>query len=165
MVFKEIVELINMIDKSQISLLELKRDNFYFKLDKSSIRNSSTTNEIEKSNSVNTNTSTNIVTDIKEDNSSSSAELDSKEVPLVVEDDKAQYITSPMVGTVYLAPSPGKKEYVSEGQSIQKGDVVCIVEAMKLMNEIESEVSGKLVEVLVKNGQMVEFGQKLFKIL
>jgi acetyl-CoA carboxylase biotin carboxyl carrier protein len=71
-------------------------------------------------------------------------------------------IKAPMVGTFYRAPSPGAKPYVEIGDVIKPGDVVCIVEAMKLMNEIKAEIGGKIVEVLVENGQPVEFGQTLF---
>ncbi|MFA5337341.1 MAG: acetyl-CoA carboxylase biotin carboxyl carrier protein [Candidatus Omnitrophota bacterium] len=71
-------------------------------------------------------------------------------------------IKSPMVGTFYRAPSPGAKPYVEIGDVIKPGDVVCIIEAMKLMNEIKAEIGGKVTEVLVENGQPVEFGQTLF---
>ena len=77
---------------------------------------------------------------------------------------KGQAVTSPMVGTFYKAPSPDAKPFVEVGQTISKGDVVCIVEAMKLMNEIESEFSGKVVEVCVEDGQPVEFGQVLMYV-
>jgi acetyl-CoA carboxylase biotin carboxyl carrier protein len=73
-------------------------------------------------------------------------------------------IESPMVGTFYRAPAPGAEPYVKEGDLIQKGAVVCIVEAMKLMNEIESEVSGRVVKVVAENGKPVEFGQPLFLV-
>lgn len=71
-------------------------------------------------------------------------------------------IKSPMVGTFYRAPSPGAKPYVEIGDALKPGDVVCIIEAMKLMNEIKAEVGGKISEILVENGQPVEFGQVLF---
>lgn len=73
-------------------------------------------------------------------------------------------IKSPMVGTFYQAPSPDADPYVSLNEKIAAGQVVCIVEAMKLMNEIESEVSGRMVEILAENGRPVEFGQTLFLI-
>jgi acetyl-CoA carboxylase biotin carboxyl carrier protein len=73
-------------------------------------------------------------------------------------------IKSPMVGTFYRAPAPGAKPYVEVGQVIGAGEIVCIVEAMKLMNEIESEVAGRVVKILVENGKPVEFGQTLFQI-
>lgn len=69
-----------------------------------------------------------------------------------------------MVGTFYKSPSPDASPFVEVGQTISKGDVVCIVEAMKLMNEIESEVSGKITEICVSDGQPVEFGQVLMYV-
>jgi acetyl-CoA carboxylase biotin carboxyl carrier protein len=74
------------------------------------------------------------------------------------------FVTSPFVGTFYRAPSPEAGSFVEVGTSVRKGQVVCIVEAMKLMNEIESEADGKVAEILVKNGEHVEYGQKLFRI-
>lgn len=73
-------------------------------------------------------------------------------------------ITSPMVGTFYAAPNPDAKPFVSVGDTVDKNTVVCIVEAMKLFNEIEAEVKGKIVKVLVENGQLVEYGQPLFLV-
>ncbi len=77
---------------------------------------------------------------------------------------KGKAITSPMVGTFYSAPSPDADPFVEVGKSISQGDVVCIVEAMKLMNEIESEFSGTVTEICVKDGQPVEYGQTLMYI-
>jgi acetyl-CoA carboxylase biotin carboxyl carrier protein len=73
-------------------------------------------------------------------------------------------ITSPMVGTFYSSPSPDTDNYVKIGSKVSKDSIVCIVEAMKLFNEIEAEVNGEIVEVLVKNGQLVEYGQPLFLV-
>ena len=77
---------------------------------------------------------------------------------------KGKAITSPMVGTFYSAPSPDADPFVEVGKSISQGDVVCIVEAMKLMNEIESEFSGTVTEICVKDGQPVEYGQTLMYV-
>ncbi len=74
------------------------------------------------------------------------------------------HVTSPFVGTFYRAPSPDTKVYVEVGQRVHKGQVLCIVEAMKLMNEIEAEQDGTIVAILVENAQPVEYGQPLFKI-
>lgn len=79
-------------------------------------------------------------------------------------DDKFSKITSPMVGTFYSAPSPDSPSFVTVGKSVSKGQTVCIIEAMKMMNELESEVSGKVVRILVENGQPVEFGQVLMLV-
>ena len=77
---------------------------------------------------------------------------------------KGKAITSPMVGTFYAAPSPDAEPFVEVGKTISEGDVVCIVEAMKLMNEIEADVCGRVVEICVENGQTIEFGQVLMYI-
>ena len=77
---------------------------------------------------------------------------------------KGTAITSPMVGAFYAAPAPGAKPFVKVGDTVSTGQVVCIVEAMKLMNEIESEVSGKIVEICVEDGQSVEYGQVLMYV-
>jgi acetyl-CoA carboxylase biotin carboxyl carrier protein len=73
-------------------------------------------------------------------------------------------ITSPMVGTFYRAPAPGEASFVEIGDRIRSGQVVCILEAMKLMNELEAEVSGEVVEILVDNGEPVEYGQVLMRV-
>ena len=75
-----------------------------------------------------------------------------------------QIVKSPIVGTYYEAPSPGAPPFIKVGDRVGVGQALCIVEAMKLMNEIESDVSGEVVKVLVKNGQPVEYGQGLFAI-
>jgi acetyl-CoA carboxylase biotin carboxyl carrier protein len=74
------------------------------------------------------------------------------------------FISSPFVGTFYRAPSPEAPMFVDVGQAVRKGQVVCIVEAMKLMNEIEAESEGKIEEILVQNGEHVEYGQHLFRL-
>ncbi len=81
-------------------------------------------------------------------------------------DDESKYITikSPMIGTFYRSPSPDKPPFVEVGDTIKQGDVICIVEAMKLFNEVESEVSGKIVKVLVDDASPVEYDQPLFLV-
>ena len=73
-------------------------------------------------------------------------------------------VESPMVGTFYRSPAPDAPAYVEKGKRVAKGDTLCIIEAMKLMNELESEVEGTIVEVLIENGQPVEYGQVLFRV-
>ncbi len=85
------------------------------------------------------------------------------------EEKKAQeeihFITSPMVGTFYRRPDPSSPPYVKEGDHVEKGQVLCIIEAMKVMNEVESDVSGTIKAILVEDAQPVEYGQKLFAII
>ena len=87
----------------------------------------------------------------------------------VIKEDKKdienyKIIKSPMVGTFYSKPAPDKDDFVKIGDNVKKGQVVCIVEAMKLMNEIESEFNGEIVEICVKDGTTIEYGMPLFKI-
>jgi acetyl-CoA carboxylase biotin carboxyl carrier protein len=84
--------------------------------------------------------------------------------PVPLEDKNIHYITSPMVGTFYRAPSPSSPPFVEIGDTVKKGQTLCIIEAMKLMNEIESDVSGIVTDVLVENGKPVEYGQRLFAV-
>lgn len=77
---------------------------------------------------------------------------------------KGHVITAPMVGIFYTAPSPDDPDFVAKGQTVKPGDVVCIIEAMKIMNQIEADAGGKLLDILVENGEAVEYGQPLFVI-
>lgn len=80
------------------------------------------------------------------------------------EDSNLEEITSPMVGTFYRAPAPDAPPYVDVGDSVAPGNTLCIIEAMKLMNELEAEVSGRIVEICVQNAEPVEYGQVLFRV-
>ena len=91
-----------------------------------------------------------------------SPEAVTEEAPKVQSKGKA--VTSPMVGTFYSAPSPDDEPFVEVGSTISEGDVVCIIEAMKLMNEIKSEHSGKVTQICVKNGDPIEYGQVLMYV-
>jgi acetyl-CoA carboxylase biotin carboxyl carrier protein len=84
--------------------------------------------------------------------------------PAADDDSKYHKVTAPMVGTFYASPSPESPPYTSVGQAVSKGQTLCIIEAMKMMNELEAEVSGTVVKILTDNGQPVEFGQPLFLI-
>ena len=84
--------------------------------------------------------------------------------PATVKQEEAIYITSPIVGTFYAAISPEEPSFVKVGDQVENDKVVCIIEAMKVMNEVKSSECGKIVEVLVKNGDPVEYGTKLFKL-
>ena len=81
-----------------------------------------------------------------------------------VPEEKLHLVRSPIVGTYYESPSPGSPPFVKPGDTVEAGQVLCIVEAMKLMNEIEADVAGEIVKMLVKNGQPIEYGQELFAI-
>ena len=104
----------------------------------------------------------NVATPVEAAPVSAAPSTEAQEAPQVATD--AKYITSPIVGVVYLQSSPDADPFVQVGKQITSNDTVCIVEAMKIMNEIKSDFNGEVVEVLVENGQMVDFGQKLFAI-
>ncbi len=84
--------------------------------------------------------------------------------PAAEPDAALHIVKSPIVGTYYGSPSPGASPFVAPGDRVEKGDIICIVEAMKLMNEIESDAAGEIVKCFVTNGQPIEFGQPLFSI-
>ena len=97
-------------------------------------------------------------------------EVKTQQEPSEIEETPKEQVTgnivkSPMVGTFYIKPSPTSKPYVEQGSTIKKGNVLCIIEAMKLMNEIESEFDGKIEEIYVKDGETVEYGKPLFRIV
>ena len=96
-------------------------------------------------------------------NEVSSVESDTKE-STDAETISGKTIDSPMVGTFYAAPNPGAKDFVSVGDKISEGDVLCIIEAMKMMNEVKADSSGIIKQVLIENAEPVEFGQPLFVI-
>ena len=104
----------------------------------------------------------NVASPVEAAPASAAPSAETQEAPQVAED--AKYITSPIVGVVYLQSSPDADPFVQVGKQITSNDTVCIVEAMKIMNEIKSDFNGEVVEVLVENGQMVDFGQNLFAI-
>lgn len=87
-----------------------------------------------------------------------------QETPVVTEDSKFIVVKSPMIGTFYRSSGPDKDAFVSVGQSITKGNTICIIEAMKLFNEIEAEISGKIVKVLIDDASPVEYDQPLFLV-
>lgn len=150
---KEIKELIQMINSSDLAYFEVSSNDTTIKMDKSLTRNisdkiSTKSSELKENATVIENT-----VSIENDN-----------IQIKDENIEEEFVKSPMVGTFYSSPSPEKDNFVSPGDKICKGSILCIIEAMKLMNEIESEVDGEIIDVLVKNGEMVEYGQELFKI-
>lgn len=142
---KEIKELIEAVDKSSLTTFNLESpdgEKLQIKKEKKLISTAST--EIISS-------------------SQTTTMLQPSEQAAVLQED-GNIITSPMIGVFYAAPSPESDPFVSVGTKVSQGDVVCIVEAMKLMNEISSNFSGEITEVLVENGQVVEYGQPLFRV-
>ncbi|MEI7905451.1 MAG: acetyl-CoA carboxylase biotin carboxyl carrier protein [Candidatus Firestonebacteria bacterium] len=149
---KEIKELIELLKDNEITELEIEREGVKIKLKKGS--NNLVTHSIVSAPPLAPHAPVQI---------SAPAASKKEEKPA---EKKIEGITinSPMVGTFYKSPAPDAAAFVKEGDSIAEGKTVCIIEAMKLMNEIKSEVKGKIVKILVENGQPVEFGQPLFLV-
>lgn len=93
------------------------------------------------------------------------AKAEESESTKLSDENTGNIVKSPMVGTFYIKPNPSAEPYVEVGKRVKKGDVLCIVEAMKLMNEIESEFDGEVAEILVKDGEAVEYAKPLFRIV
>lgn len=162
--FNGIKELIESVNSSDIAYFEYKTNDGHIKMDKSLTRSLTETpsKEIVK-NEVKEEVVT-AKTESFSNNESVISQPVSQEKTKVSEDEDLYIVKSPMVGTFYSSPSPDKAPFVSVGDTVKTSSILCIIEAMKLMNEIESEVSGTIKEILVKNGEMVEYGQPLFKI-
>lgn len=157
--FNGIGELIEKINATDIAYFEYKTNDGHIKMDKSLMRNISSeiikseesvyeSNKEAKKNDIIVNVESEIC----------------KEQKSIEVDEELKIIASPMVGTFYSTPSPENPSFVKVGDSVNVGNVLCIIEAMKLMNEIESDVNGVIKQILVKDGDMVEYGQPLFKI-
>lgn len=161
--FKSIESLIKTLSNSSVNYLEIEDSETKIKLSKLNIikedENSSKshTNDVE----VISGNGLNILDKLGR---SMNLEEFSKETKGECEDNNYYYIKSPMVGTFYSSATENGEPYVKIGDEIVVGKELCIIEAMKLMNEIESEVAGTIVEVMINNGDIVEFGQPLFKV-
>lgn len=144
---KEIKEMINLMNENSLMELEIEKEGMRIRLKK-------TSSGVEGFNGP-------IVVERQ-----NVADLAPKQIQEAVKEVnlKSVEIKSPMVGTFYRAPSPESPSYVEVGQNVEPGQVVCIIEAMKLMNEIKSEIKGKILEVLVDNAEPIEFGQPIFLI-
>jgi len=162
---QEIREIIKLIDQSSIEKFTYESDGAKLVLKKGSVAQAAVANTvIEQEQPVQQGTSTVQVQNTEEVIAPQQVIPVAPVAEVQVEDPSLHKITSPMVGTYYSASSPDVPAYVQKGDSVKPEAIVCIVEAMKLFNEIEAEVSGEIVEVLVKDGQLVEYGQPLFLV-
>lgn len=169
--FKQIKELIRLVNQTDLSELKIETENF-----KINLRSKGYTEAMNKGKSVSgvsfpsvspvVQSPPAVVPPISSANlpSETAASSSSKETSEKPKNDKLFTIKSPMIGTFYRSAGPDKPPYVKIGDTISKGDVLCIVEAMKLFNEIESEVNGKVVEVLLDDSSPVEYDQELFRV-
>ncbi|MEX6585944.1 acetyl-CoA carboxylase biotin carboxyl carrier protein [Paraclostridium bifermentans] len=150
----EIKELLLTIDKTNLTYVNLKDENFILEVSKGEIP-------------VNTKTVENKKEELKLTEVSSAYDEANKEdasVDLEVSNDNIHVIKAPIMGTYYEASGPESSAFVKVGDKVSKGDTLCIIEAMKLMNEINSDVDGEVVDILVSNEDLVEYNQAIFKI-
>ncbi len=145
--YNEIIKIIDLLEERNLSEFELEVEDLKIKISRAS----------QKTNTQETAPSIPLVG--VADKTEDPAQIESAE-----NEAGLHFITSPMVGTFYRSPDPSSAPFVEKGESVAKNQTLCIIEAMKLMNEIESEVEGTLEEIYIKNGKPVEYGQKLFAI-
>ncbi len=145
---KEIKEIINLMNENNLMELEIEKEGMSIRLKKSSGNIEAITTPV-------------IIETARTTESSQIKQA--VETPQAPKTNTIE-IKAPMVGTFYRAPSPEAPAYVEIGQTIEHGQVICIIEAMKLMNEIKSEIKGKIIEIIVDNAEPVEFGQPMFLI-
>lgn len=161
MELNDIKELIDKINQSDIAYFEVKLGDGFIKMDKSLTRNYNQV--LDKSKQENIveaidNRATAINEELKEKDTNKVMGTDNKD------DENITIIKSPIVGSFYASASPENPPFVEVGTRVKKGQVLCIIEAMKLMNEIESDVDGEVVEIMLKNQELAEYGVALFKI-
>ncbi|ANZ62150.1 acetyl-CoA carboxylase biotin carboxyl carrier protein [Secundilactobacillus paracollinoides] len=157
MTIEEIQTIINQINDSEIREVELDYQDLHLYLNKNK-----QSHRVDQSAAVPVQTAAPVAQTAPVAQPSEQAASDAPAEPVVADNDET--IKAPLVGVIYLQPAPDKPAYKQVGDHIEKGDVVCVVEAMKMMTEIKSQVSGTLSQVLVENEEVVEYDQPLFKV-
>lgn len=167
---QEIRELIRLVDQSSLDEFKLQHDGLKITMKKNKsvvVNEQPVTKEVETVASVAQPVTQPVVQatpSVEVQAQPKVEQVEAKEETSAVVDENLHKITSPMVGTFYRKPNPDAEPYVKVGDKVNTDTIVCIVEAMKLFNEIEAEVEGEIVEILVEDGQLVEFGQPLFLV-
>jgi acetyl-CoA carboxylase biotin carboxyl carrier protein len=149
--FKIIKRLISLMEKSEMSEIEVEEEGFRVRLSKHQPVTPTTVTPI-------------IPVSSQQSQIPTTDEVSLKKSTVLTENETMETVTSPMVGTYYNSPSPGASLYAEEGDEVTQGQILCIIEAMKVMNEIESPYNGKIISALVENAQPVEYGEALFLI-
>ena len=158
--FNEVKELISIVDSSSLKNFELTLDNCNVKMSKTGApaAPSVPVETITLSSAPVQNVAAPAAVP------AANEEIKAESTPAPIEDKSGNIVKAPLVGTFYESPGPGKPVYAPVGAKVKKGDVLCIIEAMKIMNEVVSDFDGEVKEVLVQNEQLVEYGQPLFRI-
>lgn len=146
--YKEIIKIIDLLEERNLSEFELEIEDLKIKISRASQQTNSQK----------------MVPAVPQGGVAEKSEIPVHQSESVDEEEGLHFITSPMVGTFYRSPDPSSPPFVEKGENVAKNQTLCIIEAMKLMNEIETDVEGILEEIYIKNGKPVEYGQKLFAI-
>lgn len=155
MEYEQIKQLMEDMGNSKLSSLDIEfPDGIKIKMEKKEEKQVVISREVENDD-----------TNLKAENVVETAEKEDKMENEKSKQEEGMLVTSPMVGTFYMKASPDSDPYVEIGSMVKKGDILCIIEAMKLMNEIESEYDGRIAEIFVKDGEPVEYGKPLFRIV
>lgn len=161
--FNEVKELISILDDSKLAYFEMENEYGYIKIDKSMSRDCISNKNKNKVSAIENKV-------LKQEQRSNTISLkenikeNENTIKEIEVEENVEFIKSPIVGTFYSKSSPDAEPFVQKGDKINKGDIVCIVEAMKLMNEINTEFDCEIVEIIAQEGKMVEYGQELFKV-
>ncbi len=161
---QELKELIRALDQSSVDELKFEQDGTKLVLRKNQQLNAIVEKNIESKEVAESPAPASVSQPVHVERTSAAPAKEESQPEAKVASTQVHTIKSPMVGTFYSAPSPDADSYVQVGSSVTDESIVCIVEAMKLMNEIEAEVKGKIIEVLAENGELVEYGQPLFVV-
>lgn len=156
--FNQVKELLHLVDQSSLKEFQLQMDNVTVQMSK----NSATSQSMTKDTKIETISP--VVNETAYNNESSYQSVtvgETESTPAAA----GEEILSPIVGVVYLSPEPGKPEFKKVGDTVKVGETLCIVEAMKVMNEIKSEVDGTITEILIEDSQVVEYNQALFRVV
>tara|TARA_B100001146_G_C16035016_1_gene371018 strand:- start:42 stop:578 length:537 start_codon:yes stop_codon:yes gene_type:complete len=157
--FDEIKQILDLVREHELTEFELERDNFKIRVQKGSATHLGAVD----STGVNRSTSVALPKENSKKTGRPVAESDDLRTT-TIDEGNLVIVKSPIVGTLYLAPEPGAEPFVEIGATVQKGQVLCIIEAMKLMNEINSDLEGEVVKAFVESGQPVQYGEHLFAI-
>ena len=163
MQYKEIKELIEIFEKTDLNDMEVQLDNARIRLNRGPVTPWAGMPVAPQPPAMPVPESMPVKTEATPEASAAGGASDTEREP-GQEDKGGMVIKAPIVGTFYQSSAPGEEPFVKVGDAISKGDVVCIIEAMKFMNEVNSDVSGTIAEILVKDGEFVEFGQELFRL-
>lgn len=164
MQFDEVKELINIFEKTDLNDMEVQLDNAVVRLNRGSVSPwAGNTSAVQTAqNTTGAAPAASVATPKAAEATEQTA--NEEELSFGTKDDGSQVIKAPIVGTFYQSAAPDEPPFVKVGDTVSEGEVVCIIEAMKFMNEVNSTVSGTITEILVKDGDFVEYGQELFRV-